>query len=308
MPINKPTIDKLFDLGMHQQYGIKFDFNNVADRAHTQTFVLSEEVALAAEKLIKQPSFIPPDIHNLHLPYPYMAVEYELTPQIREMRGVVKPGAHPIRSVGVHMRTVENKVTGTQIVCHPYWEFTTGVIHCSLFTFIFGLPSDGLPVMEFGNSNFAPVKAVVIPVATVMSWFENSGVPPEQAVKIFTSKELATHMHESGEELPIMLFACGALLSCKSGVTQKHIKAKAPAMHGVGERKRKALSHNAYTVVHLSALETVDDDGAVTSKVDMAAHYVRGHFKQRRTGVYWWSPFIRGNGELRKRDAYIIKE
>lgn len=27
----------------------------------------------------------------------------------------------------------------------------------------------------------------------------------------------------------------------------------------------------------------------------MRAHLVRGHFKQRKTGLFWWSPFARGN-------------
>jgi hypothetical protein len=28
------------------------------------------------------------------------------------------------------------------------------------------------------------------------------------------------------------------------------------------------------------------------------AHFVRGHFKVRKSGVYWWSPFVRGNRDL----------
>jgi hypothetical protein len=38
------------------------------------------------------------------------------------------------------------------------------------------------------------------------------------------------------------------------------------------------------------------------------AHLVRGHFKIRRTGVYWWSPFLRGvakDGEV-ERQAYEV--
>lgn len=31
---------------------------------------------------------------------------------------------------------------------------------------------------------------------------------------------------------------------------------------------------------------------------DTRAHFVRGHFKVRATGVYWWSPFIRGEKAL----------
>lgn len=37
------------------------------------------------------------------------------------------------------------------------------------------------------------------------------------------------------------------------------------------------------------------------------AHLVRGHFKRRKTGVFWWKPHIAGSGELKKRDAYIVK-
>jgi hypothetical protein len=35
------------------------------------------------------------------------------------------------------------------------------------------------------------------------------------------------------------------------------------------------------------------------------AHLVRGHFKIRRTGVFWWSSFLRGDagkGELKRQE------
>lgn len=28
------------------------------------------------------------------------------------------------------------------------------------------------------------------------------------------------------------------------------------------------------------------------------AHLVRGHFKVRKSGVFWWMPFVRGNQKL----------
>jgi hypothetical protein len=37
-------------------------------------------------------------------------------------------------------------------------------------------------------------------------------------------------------------------------------------------------------------------------------HLVRGHFKIRRTGVYWWSPFLRGDaakGEIRREEYEV---
>ncbi|HEY3919172.1 MAG TPA: hypothetical protein VGL83_15380 [Stellaceae bacterium] len=35
-------------------------------------------------------------------------------------------------------------------------------------------------------------------------------------------------------------------------------------------------------------------------------HLVRGHFKVRKSGIYWWSPYVRGTGEAVLRAAYIV--
>jgi hypothetical protein len=37
------------------------------------------------------------------------------------------------------------------------------------------------------------------------------------------------------------------------------------------------------------------------------AHLVRGHFKVRRTGLFWWSPHVRGKGEAPVGQTYIVK-
>lgn len=35
--------------------------------------------------------------------------------------------------------------------------------------------------------------------------------------------------------------------------------------------------------------------GAEPTKQDVRAHFVMGHFKVRKTGLFWWSPHVRGN-------------
>jgi hypothetical protein len=35
-------------------------------------------------------------------------------------------------------------------------------------------------------------------------------------------------------------------------------------------------------------------------------HLVRGHFKVRKTGIYWWSPFPRGRGDVARRERYEV--
>ena len=76
----------------------------------------------------------------------------------------------------------------------------------------------------------------------------------------------------------------------------------------LGGRKQKAYSASSYTLLHLEEIESVTTEGAISRRLDISAHYVRGHFKQRRSGVYWWNSFVRGVGEPRKRQAYLVKE
>jgi len=40
---------------------------------------------------------------------------------------------------------------------------------------------------------------------------------------------------------------------------------------------------------------------------EVRQHYVRGHFKVRKSGVFWWSPFVRGNSlDAAPREHYVV--
>lgn len=69
-------------------------------------------------------------------------------------------------------------------------------------------------------------------------------------------------------------------------------------------KKRKA---RRYTHVYLDKVEYIKNDAPVM-RTDMQAHMVRGHFKRKKNGIFWWNPFVRGRGKLNKREAYIVKE
>jgi hypothetical protein len=49
------------------------------------------------------------------------------------------------------------------------------------------------------------------------------------------------------------------------------------------------------THLRLSQAQTRAFRAGLLSREDAGRHRVRGHFKIRRTGVYWWSPFFRGD-------------
>ena len=103
---NKPLLDVLRHrgeikgaaLGM-PEFPVTFDMKDLAAN-ETQIFVLSPEVALAAQKMVLSPSFKLPDISQLKFPYPYMAVEIPLTKEIKDLRNQ-DTGQYPIKRVGI---------------------------------------------------------------------------------------------------------------------------------------------------------------------------------------------------------------
>lgn len=71
--------------------------------------------------------------------------------------------------------------------------------------------------------------------------------------------------------------------------------------------KGKKRGARRYTHVYLNKVEYIKNDAPVM-RTDMQAHMVRGHFKRKKNGIFWWNPFVRGRGKLNKREAYIVKE
>jgi hypothetical protein len=136
-----------------------------------------------------------------------------------------------------------------------------------------------------------------------------SKVPQNIFFEAMSSPEAKQHLQEAASELPLLLFACSMLLNCKSGVTKTKVNKQTPKVSGLGKRMRTLMSASEYTVMHITAIENVStSNGDITTQHNIDAHYVRGHFKQRKKGVYWWNPFIRGTGEPRRRTGYIVKE
>jgi hypothetical protein len=74
-------------------------------------------------------------------------------------------------------------------------------------------------------------------------------------------------------------------------------------------KKRRPL-FLSYRTTHLrlSQAQQRAFRAGLLSKEDAGRHRVRGHFKIRRTGVYWWSPFFRGDPTKPvKRAEYLVE-
>jgi hypothetical protein len=62
-------------------------------------------------------------------------------------------------------------------------------------------------------------------------------------------------------------------------------------------KKLKRLDHSIVTI-KLSPRQAASAQTQQLSEAEIREHVVRGHFKVRKSGIYWWRPFIRGRSEI----------
>jgi hypothetical protein len=282
----------------------------------TQVFVLSDEVAMAAQLLAADArSVIPLDLSGIKLPYPKIAIEFTLSKELQELRlkqsqrfGAVRiDGEYDIDVVGLHA----SKIGGGAVLLQMYWRYPSPqYVEVSPLALVinegpdFDWPHQKLEMRHPQDTS------VAVPLAAVVSPTWLAGMPKQDLpnlISAFKDGDMFARMaKEVIDELTTSLFSALMLINCKSGITAARIpERRAPS--GYGKKLKRKYSIPAYTVLALTEVESVSPGGLVQKRTDFAAHYVRGHFKVRKSGVYWWNSFIRGSGTPRQRRAYIVK-
>lgn len=306
----KPLLDVLRNKGVigGPAAAVTVNMMDIAPQ-DVQIFVLSPEVAVAAEVLVRSKSFKMPNITELRLPYENMAVELPLTEAVKKCRSDGVVGTHPISRVGM---LIQSDPKHTWVKCTPYWEYEDAtLVEPPILTYVMGMPDIGIFPSVYVQAPTSGDKALfqVMPSTCILKAFAKFNVPVEHVNTMLTGPHINTMVGEGIGEIPTLLFACALLLTCKSGVVQTKIPARVP-LPGMklGGKKRKLYAASAYTTLHLAESETVAIDGTISLSSKVTAHYVRGHFKQRTSGIYWWNAFVRGTGAIRKRAAYLVEE
>jgi hypothetical protein len=121
-------------------------------------------------------------------------------------------------------------------------------------------------------------------------------------------EKLATNANHDWAGEPWFWLAVMALLNAKNGASAVYI----PAPEALNARRRKAgkpekVDYHQLTL-RLGPHDAPRARGGVSDRGAMRAHTVRGHFKIRKSGVYWWRPFIRGEvAEGFARKSYKVK-
>lgn len=102
-----------------------------------------------------------------------------------------------------------------------------------------------------------------------------------------------------GEGLQVL--ASILLLNCHSSISTTSPDLSKINKQRVLRNRRPFFSHS---VVHIKPSDKQISRTRGLSGPALRAHMVRGHFKCRKTGVFWWMPFLRGDSSL----GYVEKE
>lgn len=289
--------------------------------ASVESFLLSPEIADEADKLLMQAiggrhgGIDDEKIDRLHelakLPHPTMLVEWPITENMwasdHSVANGVKKVPEQVTHVGVLFHKDDPNLTA--------FEATTLVRMSDGFC---DLSLGGLIIDTIENIDKLPTKpqyrrfgkfGVITCVSFLLSNFFDCLADPrqqedqfEKVKKRLTMEQMLASIHEA----MYVLLGVLPILNSKSGATQTVIPAvKPPASFGA--RKKKELSRSKYTVISLTDYEEVDGNGIITPRKLAAAHKVRGHFKRKKNGIFWWRPHIRGQGELQQREAYLVQ-
>lgn len=109
----------------------------------------------------------------------------------------------------------------------------------------------------------------------------------------------------SGPEIAAGGIAIASALSCiKTGVSKTKMSCSIIPTKKAGKKANKGIRKHYFTTLTLDALEQVSSN-QIIRRAGVSAHTVRGHFKKTKTGVFWWSPFVRGSGKVKQREAYV---
>jgi hypothetical protein len=85
-----------------------------------------------------------------------------------------------------------------------------------------------------------------------------------------------------------------ALLNAKNGASSTFTPAPAALNRSRLKAGKPPLVDYHQLTLRIGPHDRQGRSPAASDRQGMRAHTVRGHFKIRRTGVYWWRPFIRG--------------
>jgi hypothetical protein len=97
------------------------------------------------------------------------------------------------------------------------------------------------------------------------------------------------------------------LMNARNGISQER---EDLSRLNAARLRRRRMPLREYIITRLQVprrMSQIMTGQSQSDRVQMRRHLVRGHFKIRRTGIFWWAPFPRGSGSSSTRSHYRVK-
>jgi hypothetical protein len=300
--ISSKDFKPLFDLLLESDDSCK-ELHKDIKTQNPQHFVMSPEIAYQSQKLANEIVLNNELFVNLlpkiKTPYSCLTIEMPITKEINEICPPVKQGQMQLIRSGAFVK--QNTDEGALLFI-PFYEFTNGFVFSPPIALILQIVKDNIQKNE--KESRVLYKSAFNKYLPKLLELQN--VPLEKFVNSDRGKEyLNLFTEESAEEIFRLLFCWLILLNSKSGIDKTIVKEKTSAIK-LGALKKRQYNRSGYTVISLSDMEKPQSDGIVVSRNDVSAHRVRGHFKVKKSGIFWWRPHVRGAGEIKERQGYQL--
>jgi len=100
------------------------------------------------------------------------------------------------------------------------------------------------------------------------------------------------------------LVAILGLLNARNVTETERIDFKKLNKRRAGQKKFPLSAHTLLKIRPAHKPSLIGASGDVARSGELRAHFVRGHFKTRSTGIFWWGPHMRG----RLEHGYVSKD
>ena len=273
--LNNPMVAKTFGATWGQ---LQSDLQN------SQKFVISKEIAEVADELSTDESQAEKVLQHCRLPFPLVWAEVVHQDRPHYLNAERPPAAHekvPVR-VGVLLRGIAD-TKGTQFRASLFWNYPDEKMAiCSMIDMLIDVTKgvDGSVFMR-----------------PCPYWYDAAMLILQDHGQDRLAKLIECSKGDWPGEVPFWASIL-ALVNSRNAIELKMVD------NTLWNRKRAKRGQKPfvdYRVCHLRVPKALRNTIGVVGNEPggkKAFHYVSGHFKVRKTGIYWWQPHSRGDISL----------
>lgn len=278
----------------------------VADLKAAHRFHLSDEFAAAADEIMQFPSASLVKSFTLaRLPYRTCWLETRFAARNAFTNGVDLGEMYrrDISTIGILIKAEDEG--GLRWRCHLAWRFSTGECSMSVLGMNFDMRDNPERTQIAHRDHFDNGKRSAEEIDAVMD-IESRAHPfisdyhreffallvarNDERMKGLTKLGIGDWMGE-----PIFWVTAVALMNGRN----VSVVEPGPDLSKIAKARRKRGRHEPlpYSVCKIAPRVVSRQSAQGSGPSNVRAHFVRGHFKLRSSGIHWWSPHLRGSAE-----------